>query len=71
MIGGGDSTFYMKVMNSKETNKWKIAIQEELKSLHMNETYLSWSYQRGKKLLVVSFWHKETLSKKDGQKFKI
>lgn len=55
MIGGGDSTFYKKAMNSKETNKWKIATQEELKSLHMNETWaLSWSYQRGKKLSVVS-----------------
>lgn len=49
MIGGGDSTFYKKVMNSKETNKWKIATQEELKSLHMNETWTFMELPKGKK----------------------
>lgn len=56
MIGSGDSTFYKKVMNSKETNKWKIATQEELKSLHMNETWTFVELPKGEKAIGCKFF---------------
>ena len=72
VTSGGDPFTFKEAINRKDTDKWLVAMLEEMESLQNNKTWELVKLPKGKKAIGYKwiFYKKEALSEREGEKFK-
>ena len=72
VTSGGDPFTFKEATNRKDNDKWILAMLEEMESLQKNKTWELVKLPKGKKAIGCKwiFRKRETLSEKEGEKFK-
>ena len=72
MTSNGDPTNFQEAVHSQEKVSWVGAMEEEMQSLHKNQTWELVELPKGKRDIECKWVYKkkETVSKNEGKKFK-